>query len=404
MCRAPLDFTLSGARAGGPERASRPPIRASRCYSVRVTLDTDTLTPERDHTDESLRTERKNRDGRQLERLAATEEDADQVLYKARAQADVVLEAARDRVDRQLENALPAGAAVEAISSIDGARVLEDEALQRERAKADEILRRERLRRVRALSTLLAFERDRTDLDLLTERARSDDALANRDDFLGMVSHDLRNLLNGIVMGVGMLAGDAPDGERGNQTRQDTARLQNYAARMNRLIGDLVDVVSIDAGKLAIKTVQEDCAPLIDEAMDTFRAIAAEKKISLAKIDHPPLMAKLDPQRVLQVLANLIANAIKFTVTGGSVSIGVERKDDEALFCVRDTGSGIPAEMLETIFERFWQVGKDDRRGLGLGLYISRCIIEAHGGRIWAESEPGKGSRFFFTVPSPPVR
>jgi signal transduction histidine kinase len=368
--------------------------------------DTDTLSPEREHTDESLRTERKNRDGRQIERLEATEEDADLVLHKARDQADAVLEAARDRVDQHLESALPPSAAVEAISNTNEARAVEDEALQQEREKADEILRGERQRRVRALSSLLAFERDRTDLDLLTERARSDDALANRDDFLGMVSHDLRNLLNGIVMGVGMLAGEAPDGERGAQTRQDAARLQNYAARMNRLIGDLVDVVSIDAGKLGIVKVREDCAPLIDEAMDTFRAIAAAKKVTLEKIDHPALMAEFDPQRLLQVLANLIANAIKFTAPGGSVSVRVDRKGDDALFSVRDNGSGIPVGMLEMIFERFWQVGKNDRRGVGLGLYISRCIVEAHGGRIWAESELGKGSELFFTIPltSPPLR
>jgi len=361
--------------------------------------DTDTLSPEREQTDESLRAERTNRDARQIERLEATEEDADVVLHKAREQADAVLEAARDRVDQQLESALPPSAAVEAISNIDEARVVEDEALQREREKADEILRRERQRRVRALSTLLAFERDRTDLDLLTERARSDVALTNRDDFLGMVTHDLRNLLNGIVMGVGLLANEAPAGDPGSRTRQDTTRLQNYAARMDRLLGDLVDVVSIDAGKLGIVKVREDCAPLIDEAMDTFHAIAAAKNVTLEKIDHPPLMAELDAQRLLQVLANLIANAIKFTAPGGSVFVRVDRKGGDALFSVRDNGSGIPLETLDMIFERFWQVGKNDRRGMGLGLYISRCIVEAHGGRIWAESEPGKGSELFFTIP-----
>ncbi|MDQ6891764.1 MAG: ATP-binding protein [Acidobacteriota bacterium] len=361
---------------------------------------TETPTPERAQTDESLRTERENRDERQLERLAATEEEADDAVHKAREQADAVLDAARDRVDQQLETALPPDAAVEAISNIDEARVLEDEALRRERANADEVLDRERKRRLRALSTVLACEREKTDLHLLSERARSDDALANRDDFLGMVSHDLRNLLNGIVMGAGKLASGAPAGDRGNETRKDTTRIQNYAARMDRLIGDLVDVVSIDAGKLALKRVREDCTPLIDEAIDGFREIAAEKNVFLTKIPQASLMAELDPQRVLQVLANLIANSIKFTAAGGSVSVGVERKGNEALFCVRDTGAGIPSEMRDAIFERFWQIGKDDRRGLGLGLYISRCIVEAHGGRIWAESEPGKGSELFFTIPA----
>ena len=133
--------------------------------------------------------------------------------------------------------------------------------------------------------------------------------------------------------------------------------------------------------------------------MDTFRPIAEEKNISLTKMEGPPLQASFDSDRVLQVLANLVGNSIKFTAPGGSVSIAVERVGEETRFSVRDTGSGIPADMLESIFQRFWQVGENDQRGLGLGLYISRCIVDAHGGRIWAESEVEKGSRFFFTIP-----
>jgi signal transduction histidine kinase len=168
---------------------------------------------------------------------------------------------------------------------------------------------------------------------------------------------------------------------------------------MTRLIGDLVDVVSIDAGRLAVTRVRQDCAAVIDETVDTFREIAAGKNISLTKTEGPPLEASFDSDRVLQVLANLVGNSIKFTAPGGSVFIGVERVGEEARFSVHDTGSGIPAGMFESIFKRFWQVGENDQRGLGLGLYISRCIVEAHGGRIWAESEVGKGSRFFFTIP-----
>ena len=102
---------------------------------------------------------------------------------------------------------------------------------------------------------------------------------------------------------------------------------------------------------------------------------------------------------MLQVLANLIANSIKFTPKGGSIRVSCERVGESLEFCVEDTGEGIPAAMLEAIFERFWQVGKNDRRGLGLGLYISRCIVEAHGGNIRAESNPGQGTRMRFTIP-----
>jgi signal transduction histidine kinase len=103
---------------------------------------------------------------------------------------------------------------------------------------------------------------------------------------------------------------------------------------------------------------------------------------------------------MLQVLANLITNSIKFTAQGGSIWVRAERAGDELRFSISDTGAGIPDHMLEAVFERFWQVDKNDRRGLGLGLYISRCIVEAHRGRIWAESRLGEGSRFWFTLPA----
>jgi signal transduction histidine kinase len=99
------------------------------------------------------------------------------------------------------------------------------------------------------------------------------------------------------------------------------------------------------------------------------------------------------------VLANLLANAIKFTPAGGTVLLRVEPVGQDVRFSVVDTGSGIPGHQLEAVFERFWQARSEDRRGLGLGLYISRGIVEAHGGRIWAESQPGEGSTFSFTLP-----
>jgi signal transduction histidine kinase len=362
-----------------------------------VPHDTDAPTPEREQTDESLRTERGNIDRERLQRQAAREKTADQVVHKAREQADAVLDAAREKADHRPGAGMPGSLAA---STISGERVVEDEALRRERASEDEAIRLDRQLRALALSSVLACERDRTDFALLTERARSDNGVANRDDFLGMVTHDLRNLLNGIVIRVGLMALQNPDGERGERIRKDTERIQSYAARMTRLIGDLVDVVSIEAGKLAVTPVPQDCGAVIDETIDTFRPIAEGKNISLTKTDGPSLQADFDSDRLLQVLANLIGNSIKFTAPGGSVSIAVERAGEEVRFSVHDTGSGIPDGMLESIFERFWQVGKNDQRGLGLGLYISRCVVEAHGGRIWAESEEGKGSRFFFTIPA----
>ncbi|HEV2853719.1 MAG TPA: ATP-binding protein [Thermoanaerobaculia bacterium] len=353
---------------------------------------------EREQTDESLRREREKTDSALAERQAA-EEDSDLVVRRARESADALLTEVRAKADELLESSPQVGTR----ATLAEERGLEDEALQEERASADEILRRERDENARVLSKLLPLEREKTDRFLLTERARSDVALSNRDNFLGLVSHDLRNLLGGIVMSAELLSARAPENEDGTQTLETTARIQRYAARMNRLIGDLIDVASIDAGKLAMTPVPSDAATLIAEAVDTFQAAASAKDISLqTEIVEGPLPAEFDHDRMLQVLANIIANAIKFTSRGGRIRVRGERAGDELRFSISDTGSGIPGNLLEAIFERFWQVGKDDRRGVGLGLYISRCIVEAHGGKIWAESTPGEGSRLCFTLPRSP--
>jgi len=201
-------------------------------------------------------------------------------------------------------------------------------------------------------------------------------------------------------MSAGTLSMNAPAGPDGSRVVQATDEIQLYAARMNRLIGDLYDVVSIDAGRLAVTLIPGDCADLLADAVNTFRSAAAARELSLGlETIEAPLMADFDHGRMLQVLANLIANSIKFTDSGGIIRVRGERMSGEVVISVRDTGAGLPADMLELVFERFWQIGKNDRRGLGLGLYISRCIVEAHGGKIWAESSPGLGSEFRFTLP-----
>ncbi len=353
---------------------------------------------ERDNTDESLRTERKNTDRVLEESRTHIEETADAIVERAREQADAVLDTARDRADDKLGRT-EAGAQVR--DAVARERAGEDEALKDERAAADESLRRERKQQARTLAALLPLEREKTDRYLLTERARSDDAVAYRDDFMGIVSHDLRNLLGGIAANATLLSKHAPESDEGGKTAATTDRIQRYVARMNRLIGDLVDVVSIDAGKLAVDAQRSDATELITEAVEVFAHAAREKGISLEfETSDPSLPAVFDRDRMLQVLANLIANAIKFTAQGGVVKVRAERAGAELHVSVLDTGTGISEDMLEAVFERFWQVGKNDQRGLGLGLYISKCIVAAHGGRIWAESKLGVGSAFHFTIPT----
>ncbi len=357
--------------------------------------------PEREHTDESLRTERAKTD-LAIGATSPSEQEAaaDEVLEHARDRADAVLETARAAADHQLSEQRPAGGK----ASVTQQRAVADEILETERAAADERLRLERELEVERLQTLLPLEREKTDRYLLTERIRSDVALANRDDFLGMVTHDLRNLLSGILLNTEALADKASESEEGQRTVIGMQRIQRYVARASRLIGDLVDVVSIDAGKLTVNIVRGDGARLVAEALEAFAQGALEKGVKLeATIVEPALPADFDHDRMLQVLANLIANALKFSRSGGSIVVRAAAHGGGLRMSVTDNGAGIPGNMLELIFERFWQVGKADRRGLGLGLYISKCIVDAHGGKIWAESQLGDGSTFHVTLPPPKI-
>ncbi|MDB4936361.1 MAG: hypothetical protein JWP87_3333 [Labilithrix sp.] len=361
-----------------------------------MTMTTKAPRPERNQTDESLAVERKKADHALDEKIAAIEERADGVVVRAREEADDVLSAARARADAKLE--VPSSPAqTAAVTAADRAR--EDRVLEEERATADEVLRRERAASARVLARLLPLEREQTDQYLLTERARSDDALANRDDFLGMVSHDLRDLLNGIVVNAAFIASNATADDKGQASLKASQRVQRSAGRMARLIGDLVDIASIDAGKLAVVVAPANAFELLLEAVETWAPPAATKGIVLHVTSGNALPVRVDHERILQVLGNLITNAVKFSERGATIVLDVERVDGAVRFSVKDAGVGIPADKLKLIFERFWQVGGNDRRGLGLGLYISRCLVHAHGGKIWAESEEGAGSTFFFTVP-----
>ncbi len=353
--------------------------------------------PEREQTDESLRAEREKTDEAILGAKQRSEDEADLVVHRARENADKVLSTAREKAD-DTSSGSPANSA--ATARLSDTRAREDEVLQRERTLADKTIDQERKAVNHALRRLLPLERETTDRTLITERARSDIALENRDDFLGIVCHDLRDLLGGIVLNTELLTeGSAASVDR-DSVSKTALHIQRYAARMNRLIGDLVDVASIDSGRISMITAREDTALLLADAIETFRASAQAKHIALDM--HPPLpdtFALFDHDRMMQVYANVISNAVKFSSPGDTITLRCEKKGSELLFTVTDTGPGIPNDMLDAVFDRFWQVGKNDRRGLGLGLYISKCIIEAHGGKIWVQSTLGEGSSFFFTLP-----
>jgi signal transduction histidine kinase len=353
-------------------------------------------TPDRARTDESLLSERKKADRAIAERMNVLEADADRVVDRARSQADAVLDAAREKADDKLDTAI-SGSALRAV--LEEERNAEDQTLEQERATADQTLLEEREANARTLLALLPLERSSTDRSLLTERVRSDDAVSNRDDFLGMVSHDLRDLLGGIVTSSALILRTAATGDDGRPTRAAAERIQRYAARMKRLIEDLTDLVSIDAGRLAVSLVYGNAAPVISEAVGSLRGAAAAKNVALEFDDGVTLPARFDVERLLQVLTNLLANAIRFTPEGGKIRVESVLSAEIVQLSVTDTGPGIAPEFIEAIFERFRQLPNSERRGLGLGLYISRCLIEAQHGKIWAESIPGRGTTIVLTLP-----
>ncbi|MBK9071032.1 MAG: HAMP domain-containing histidine kinase [Myxococcales bacterium] len=353
---------------------------------------------ERNQTDESLRVEREVADQALGDEQSGIDELADAVITRARLRADQVLAAARAKSDRRTGQGAP-GAGLPSATDIASARADEDRVVRKERAAADNAVSGERAEQ----SSLLSLERKMTDDDLSRERHRADAALAVRDEFLGIVSHDLRNMLNSIMLSATLIE-EGAGREPAAQLVQHAQRIRRGGARMNRLVGDLIDVASIQAGALAVTCERTDAALVVAEAIETFQVQATGNGVSLqAELIAPLTECAFDPARILQVLSNLLSNALKFSARGGKVVVRAERRGAELTMTVADTGAGIPADKLEIIFERFLQLKGNDRRGLGLGLYISKCIVQGHGGRIWAESHLGAGSKFFFTLPQPPI-
>jgi PAS domain S-box-containing protein len=239
---------------------------------------------------------------------------------------------------------------------------------------------------------------------LAVENARlyriAQQAIAARDDVLSVVAHDLRNPLSNVLGGAALLRQRGPAPEL---TRTLAEAIERSARRMSRLIQDLLDVTRMEAGRLSVEQARVPAAELLAETLQTQRPFASSASLGLGLDvagDLPEIWA--DRDRVLQVFENLVGNAVKFTAPGGDIVVGARPKDSEVLFWVADTGAGIAVEDLPHVFERFWQAQRGDRRGAGLGLQIVKGIVEAHGGRIWVESTPSRGSRFLFTIPRAP--
>jgi PAS domain S-box-containing protein len=251
---------------------------------------------------------------------------------------------------------------------------------------------------VRELALRLA-----THAALALENARlyrtAQQATRARDQVLGVVSHDLRNPLSAITMCAHVLRDAAPENADERLALLET--ISDSAELTNRLIQDLLDVANIEAGRLSLQRQPERAHALVGAALQMFEVEAAARSIELeerASRDLPPVRA--DEARIVQVLGNLLRNALKFSPDGSTITAAAELRDGEVVFSVRDQGPGIAPDEQRRVFERYWRSPSSGRRGgSGLGLSIAKGIVEAHGGRIWLESKLGEGSTFYFTLP-----
>jgi len=268
-----------------------------------------------------------------------------------------------------------------------------------------------------AAESLIASERQVTDSALGSERDESDKitavtrvaqvatetSLEAISQFVAIVSHDLKNPLGAISMSALLVEQALEDGDlSANKLRSAIDIIKRNSMGMDRMISDLLDVQRIKFGKLHLNRTHIQVAALLTECLEMFADIAAKKKITLQTLGEidPSIVYDFDHDRILQALANLIGNALKFTQTGGAISLSAVQTGADIRICVKDNGPGISPALMPYLFDRFSQGSHPNRTGLGLGLHISKAIVESHGGEILVNSKPGEGAEF--TVIFPP--
>ena len=234
--------------------------------------------------------------------------------------------------------------------------------------------------------------------EIRAAEAALQEAVRARDEVLAVVSHDLRNPIGTIAAAVELMSDDAVPPERQGEHLEIIGRA---AERANRLIQDLLDVATIEAGRLSVRTKRVDLGELVEEVGSQMRLGADLEGVDLSVQVPAELPAvEADRDRILQVMSNLVGNGLKFTPSGGQVTVAAERTQGGVSVTVSDTGPGIEPEMEEHLFDRFWRGHGANLRGAGLGLAIVKGILEAHGTRVDVETEVGRGSAFSFTLPT----
>jgi len=224
-------------------------------------------------------------------------------------------------------------------------------------------------------------------------------AVGLRQDVLAIVSHDLRTPLSNVLMSVDTLLRSMVPNERRTAGRRQLEMIRRSVQQMDRMITDLLDLSSIEAGHLSVQQSDHDLQSLVDEVLELIQPALLQKKLEVfASFPEKRILVHCDRERILQALGNLLGNAAKFTPPGGRIQLEAESRAKEAKLSITDTGPGIPRSRLAHVFDRYWQAEETSKGGRGLGLFIAKGIIEAHGGRIWVDSEVGKGSTFSLTL------
>lgn len=221
-------------------------------------------------------------------------------------------------------------------------------------------------------------------------------------EFISIVSHELRTPLSSMRGSLGLLTTGVLD-KKPETAKQMLKIAATETERLVRLVNDILDLERLESHQVELVKQWCDAAALMRQSVETLQSFAKENYITLS-LSSPEIQIWADPDRIIQTLVNLLNNAIKFSPPHSTVTLNAELQEDRVLFQVKDQGRGIPVDKLETIFGRFQQVDASDSRqkgGTGLGLAICRSIVQQHGGRIWVESELGKGSTFYFTLPIP---
>jgi signal transduction histidine kinase len=222
-------------------------------------------------------------------------------------------------------------------------------------------------------------------------------AVAARDEIMGVVAHDLRNPLSSIALRAALLREAAESAS----TKRHADGIEAVTQRMEALIKSMLDVATIESGHFTVSPEPCEVESLVDPTLEMFGGLAENKEIRLERVlAAPKLLVRADRDRVLQVLQNLVGNAIKFTHQGGRVTVAARREGAVVTFRVSDNGPGIATESLSCVFDRFWKHEAGGKKGTGLGLFIAKGIVEAHSGQIWVESVPGRGASFSFTLPA----